>query len=83
MANLKIRHLVAKKNSDGTARHYWQPSAELRAAGWKPRRLAADQPTAIDQAEALNADVDAWRRGEVAPGAPAASPLSPVLFEAA
>jgi integrase len=71
MASFKIRHLVAKKNTDGTARHYWQPSAELRAAGWKPRRLAQDQATAIDQAEALNADVDAWRRGDVAPSAPA------------
>jgi integrase len=72
MARMKIRHLVAKRNTDGTARHYWQPSAELRAEGWLPRRLPDDQGAAIDQAELLNADVDAWRKGEASPSAPPA-----------
>jgi integrase len=71
MATLRIRHLVAK-GRPGAERHYWQPSAELRAQGWRAERLPEGLQAAVDRAEALNADVDAWRRGEVAPNAPAA-----------
>jgi hypothetical protein len=63
MAQLKIRHLVAKPNRDGTARFYWQPSADLRAGGWKVQPLGRDQAAAIAKAETLNAEVDAWRAG--------------------
>lgn len=71
---MKIRHLVTK-SSGGRAVHYWQPSAELRAAGWQPYRLPADLPAAVAKAEALNIEVDSWRRGEVSPNAPAAAAL--------
>jgi hypothetical protein len=72
MASRKIRHLVAKANAAGRLRHYWQPSAELRAEGWLPERLPDDEFAAMARAEVKNADVDAWRRGEAAPSAPAA-----------
>lgn len=71
MATLKIRHLVAKRNARGSARFYWQPSAELRAEGWQPERLPDDEGAAIARAEVLNADVDAWRMGQAAASAPA------------
>lgn len=70
MATLKIRHLVTKQGRRGGARHYWQPPAMLRAEGWLPERLPDDQGSAIARAEVLNADLDAWRKGEPAPNAP-------------
>jgi hypothetical protein len=69
MATMKVRHLVEKSGG----RFYWQPAAPLRRAGWRPVRLHGDAAAAIAKAEALNAEVDAWRRGEVAPNAPAAA----------
>jgi integrase len=70
MATLKIRHLVAKPNKAGTTRFYWQPSADLRAGGWRVQPLGRDHAAAIEKAESLNAEVDAWRAGEAAPNAP-------------
>lgn len=67
---MKIRHLVEKKGARGPL-HYWQPSAELRAEGWNPLRLPDDPAQAAARAEALNRQVDAWRRGEEAAEAPA------------
>lgn len=69
---MKIRHLVIKKGAAGDL-HYWQPSAELRFYGWLPRRLPDDRAEAVRQAEQLNADVDAWRQGNLAPDAPPAA----------
>lgn len=66
MATLKIRHLVQKQG-----RFYWQPSAALRAEGWRPMRLPDDAGEAMAKAEALNAELDAWRAGQPAPHAPA------------
>lgn len=63
----RVRHLVEKQG-----RFYWQPSAALRAAGWRPERLPEDRAAALARAETLNMDVDAWRRGEVSPAAPPA-----------
>lgn len=42
MATVKIRHLVIKPGAAGP-RYYWQPSAALREAGWRPERLAVDE----------------------------------------
>jgi hypothetical protein len=67
---MKIRHLVERKGARGSL-HYWQPSAELRAEGWNPLRLPDDPAQAAARAEALNRQVDAWRRGEEAAEAPA------------
>jgi hypothetical protein len=72
MARMKIRHLVARDNADGTRRFYWQPSSPLRAEGWNTERLPDEQAAAIARAELLNADVDAWRKGEASPSAPPA-----------
>ena len=65
---MKIRHFIPR----GGRRFYWQPSNELRACGWRPQRLPDDLGAAVAKAEALNAEVDAWRRGEVPAGAPPA-----------
>lgn len=71
---MKVRHLV-EKSSGGRPIFYWQPSADLRMAGWQAMRLPDDRPAAIAKAEGLNLEVDAWRRGEVSPNAPAAAAL--------
>jgi len=64
MANLKIPYLVARGNRDGTRRFYWQPWTALRAQGWKTVPLGADEGRAIAEARRLNAELEAWRRGE-------------------
>ena len=74
----KVRHLVLK---DG--RYYWQPASALRSAGWRPVRLPEDALAAAAKAEELNAEVDAWRRGEAPahapkPAAPKVVPPKPV-----
>lgn len=66
---VRIPHLVVKPGRGGSSRCYWQPSAKLRAAGWEPVTLSADLATAIAEAKAWNAKVEAWRQG-----APAATP---------
>lgn len=66
---IRIPHLVVKPGRGGQARHYWQPSAKLRAAGWEPVTLSADLAVAIAEAKQWNAKVEAWRQG-----APAATP---------
>lgn len=71
MATKKIRHLVEKRGARGGVRYYWQPAAALAAEGWRAERLPDSLEAALARAEVLNADVDAWRRGEVAPNAPA------------
>lgn len=68
---MRIRFLIVKPGAAGP-RFYWQPSRELRAAGWRLMRLPDDAAEAAAKAEALNAEVDAWRRGESAPHAPPA-----------
>lgn len=62
MAKLRVRYLVAKPRKGGVA-HYWQPWKSLRKAGFLPRRLSDDLPEAVRQAEALNAELDAYYRG--------------------
>ena len=67
MSKIRIRHLIARRNRDGSSRWYWQPSAELRAAGWQTRRLARNAPphraemAAIEEAQDINKQVDDWR----------------------
>lgn len=61
MAKIKIRFFVARDRF-GRPEHWWQPSSELRAEGWRPKKLSADRAAAIEEAEAINARVDAWRR---------------------
>lgn len=66
MGKVKIRHLVAKPQKGGHTLFYWQPSRDLRKAGFLPRRLAERTNSladAVQEAEALNRDLDAWRMG--------------------
>lgn len=88
MARFRIPYLVAKPRKRGGARHYWQPNAELRAAGWAPVGLPDDEAQAIQRARELNAALEARRRAtgllyppppapaKAAPAAPAAAPGS-------
>jgi integrase len=86
MARLTARYLIAKRNQRpgpdgrGTVRWYWQPTPALAAAGWPRRRLrrpdgapVAELGEAVTAAEAINAELDAWRNGaargpDAAPG---------------
>lgn len=63
MAKIKIPYLVAKPCRGGKPRWFWQPAADLRAAGWSPTPLGDDQVAAIERAQALNDAVAAWRAG--------------------
>jgi len=67
----RVRYLVKKPGGKGgSPLFYWRPSQELAAAGWKHRRLSDDEAEATGQAEAINANVDAWRKGEPVAGGP-------------
>lgn len=55
---LRPRYLV-----EIAGRSYWQPSAQLRADGWKTVRLHAADGDIWLQAEAVNRKVDLWRAG--------------------
>lgn len=63
MGGVRVRYLVIKANRDG-ARYYWQPSAKLIRCGFATCRLSDDLPTAIAEAEKLNAELDAWYTGQ-------------------
>lgn len=71
MGKVTVHCFVAKRTAGGT-RYYWQPSATLKAQGWKALSLGLDEGAAITAAKARNAEVAAWRKGggsprEVAP----------------
>lgn len=78
MANIKVRYLVTKRGRGGAPRYFWQPSKGLQRAGWKQERLAANvapakaEGLAIEQAQAINRQVDAWRTGATVDRAPGA-----------
>ncbi len=63
MAFRKIRYLIEKPGRHGTLRYFWQPSVQLRVAGWQPVRLPDAPAAALAEAERLNAQLDAWRKG--------------------
>jgi integrase len=70
MVDVKIRYLVTKPQKGGHTLYYWQPNKALKDAGFLTRRLAERSnqlSDAIREAEALNAEVDAWRAGLVKP----------------
>lgn len=72
MAKIKIPFFVPHARG-GKTLFYWQPSQKLRALGWTPVRLSDDEATAIDQARARNAELEAWRAGQAAtPATPTA-----------
>lgn len=61
---LRIPHLVVKPGRGGKSRHYWQPSAALRNAGWQPQNLGHDFDAAMKAAMAWNQRVTEWRSGK-------------------
>lgn len=71
MGTIKIRYLVARQRSRRPTRYYWVPTKKLQDAGFLIRRLPDAPDEAVRTAEALNAELDRWYRGE-AGAAPAA-----------
>jgi hypothetical protein len=68
MANIRIACLTGKTNQAGITSWYWQPSATLARAGWRPLTLGKDEGAAIAAARARNAEVDLWKAGGGKPG---------------
>lgn len=66
MAKISIPCFRIKRTAGGI-RYYWEPSATLKAAGWKPLRLGQDEDVAIRAARARNDEVAAWRAGAATP----------------
>lgn len=91
MATFKVRYLVAKRGGAGLPRYFWQPSSQLAAQGWRPRRVPVNwrefsdrqqlEAAAIAAAEALNAQLDGARTTSPARVAPAvmAPPAEPTI----
>lgn len=69
MANIRIPFLVEKTNKAGVTTRYWQPSATLARAGWRPLAFGTDLQAAIDGARKRNEEVEAWKHGGARPGA--------------
>lgn len=67
MAQIRIPCLVAKSNKAGIVSWYWQPSATLAKAGWKPLTLGKDEGAAITAARTRNAEIDDWKNGGAKP----------------
>lgn len=68
MATFRIPCLVGKTNKAGVTSWYWQPSATLAKAGWKPISLGKDERAAIETARARNQEVEQWKLGGIQPG---------------
>lgn len=66
MAKIDIPGLRPKRTAAGI-RYYWEPSATMKKAGWKPMPLGADPLEAHNKAEARNKEVAAWREGGARP----------------
>ncbi len=59
MRNVEIPYLVIKKGKYC----YWQPSAELKAKGWKPESLGTDKQEAKAKAIEINRRLAEWYEG--------------------
>ncbi|KQM60092.1 MULTISPECIES: hypothetical protein [unclassified Sphingomonas] len=66
MAKISIPCFRVKATAGGL-RYYWEPSATLKKAGWKPLKLGQDETAAIAAARARNDEIRAWREGSAAP----------------
>lgn len=77
MGNVKVRYLVARQRRRRPTRYYWIPTKKLQKAGFLPLRLPDSLPEAVGQAQANNAELDRWYRGEGrAPSGPAPGSLA-------
>jgi hypothetical protein len=63
MARIRIPCLVGKRNKAGVTSWYWQPSATLARAGWKPMALGKDEGAAIAAARKRNQEIEDWKLG--------------------
>ena len=80
MARVKVPYLVSRANGDGAVRYYWSPKASLIAAGFRRQRLSDIEGEAIALARALNAELDAQRKGPLArPAATAPDTVGQVI----
>ncbi|MDP2205880.1 MAG: tyrosine-type recombinase/integrase [Alphaproteobacteria bacterium] len=62
MAKFRIRYFTTRPGKQGKGpRYFWQPSADLIAAGWKIQRLSDNLQDARTEAERYNRDLDSWR----------------------
>ncbi|MEM9763182.1 MAG: hypothetical protein AAF968_11825 [Pseudomonadota bacterium] len=60
--------LRQRLRSDGTWRIWWEPKPDIRRLGFETVELDAERPTwSIREAQRLNAEVEATRKGEDAP----------------
>jgi integrase len=83
---IKVRYLVEKPGAAGKpSRWFWQPSADLRAFGWRPQRLkhrdgrpAQTLDEAVALAQALNQELDNWRSGGGLQSATTPPPVPPL-----
>ncbi|WP_226019738.1 tyrosine-type recombinase/integrase [Novosphingobium sp. FKTRR1] len=81
MAKITIPCLVGKTNKAGVTNWYWQPSATLARAGWRPLSLGQDEWKAVAAARARNDEVEQWRNGGAKPREIKA-PVQPSTFAA-
>jgi integrase len=93
MARKQIRYLITQPGpAGGLPRHFWQPTAKLRAAGFATQRVplnwqvftdaAGLEAAAIARAQDLNAELDAWRESRaLASVAPPPPPGSRTLHD--
>lgn len=63
----KVPFLVAKQLAGGRWAYYWQPSATLKAAGWKSLSLPDTLEAAITAAKDRNEEVARWKAGGAKP----------------
>lgn len=71
MGNVKIRYYVIRRAWKGSRATwgYWVPTKAMRAAGFRIITCGVDGPAAWAKAEKMNAQWDAFRRGETTPAA--------------
>ena len=58
---MKTPHLRVRKNSDGSARYYWEPSKSVVEMGFRMVRLSDEKARAILEAKERNLEVDEYR----------------------
>jgi integrase len=63
MARYSVRYLTNRPSRSGIDRYYWQPSKDLKDAGWHLTSLGNDKQAAMAEAQRINARVDTWRQG--------------------
>lgn len=63
MVKIDVPYLERRAGAGGKFIYYWVPATRLRRQGWKVQRLSDDLDQAVDEARALNAELNTWRKG--------------------